>query len=904
MSHGLEAIEGIFLLCSAALHFVGNFAIDPRTGTVSELGTRSLDSEMVFKVQLHSTSDNELSAASRCAEEIWQRKKPEHKSYRISLNKIRVFHKRRYLLRHVAIEVFDTDGGSMFIVCPTNEERDELYNFMWHMHMPACILHMKNSPVITSSRMQVTVTSTPKRVHKRARTTSPGAAPGEGTKLSIPAAFKSFREQLTRSWLDGKLSNFGYLMYLNSLAGRSTNDLTQYPVFPWVLSQYTDETLDLSDPATFRDLSKPMGAMGESRAKDFAARYKELAQLNDPDLAPFHYGTHYSTSGYTLYYLLRLEPFARMGAQLQNGKFDDPSRLFRSIAASWKSASGQNSGTTQDVRELIPEFFYLPEFLVNTNHFSFGMTQSGIKVNDVELPPWAHNSPSEFVRLNRLALESEHVSRNLHNWIDLVFGFKQLGKDAEDAQNVFMALTYEAEVDVDDVEDDVERAAMLSQILNYGQTPSQLFDRPHPRKEVPPQLTCLPTPRRHVGVGFHAGLTGPLIIPGIFPPVCAVKSTVVGQNRRITTAHAVPSSSSWEGLDDLQQEFPVVDMFITQKIAKYVCCPFNAILAPPTRSKYVSFGYSDGSCRFHVAQTTTPKHPHVGSIVSIHEGLHSGKILCAAATNDGSLLITGGEDFTVAVHTFVRINNNSRSLSLLGRLACHKGGVVSITVCEAYGIIVSGSEDGLAIVWDLHRLKLIRRLVCFTGSKQDNAKHAVSTVSCNEKSGEILTVRANEIRLWSVNGLLLARQLIVPLIDVGVPLVVTEALLLPRESWQDGVAVVTGHENGGLCLWSLEYPTDGNVRMSNGVKRKQRNTLLKSPATTSLVFKSDSEKGSLWGLKLMGYVGDHTSPITSLSVTGTGLQTVLGSGDSAGVCIRTTLDLEATIAESELNEVL
>ena len=56
----------------------------------------------------------------------------------------------------------------------------------------------------------------------------------------------------------------------------------------------------------------------------------------------------------------------------------------------------------------------------------------------------------------------------------------------------------------------------------------------------------------------------------------------------------------------------------------------------------------------------------------------------------------------------------------MSSLACHKGGVVSITVCEAYGIIVSGSEDGLAIVWDLHRLKLIRRLVCFTGSKQDN----------------------------------------------------------------------------------------------------------------------------------------------------------------------------------------
>ena len=35
-------------------------------------------------------------------------------------------------------------------------------------------------------------------------------------------------------------------------------------MFPWVLRDYTSTTLDLSDPAAYRDLSKPMGPLGRT----------------------------------------------------------------------------------------------------------------------------------------------------------------------------------------------------------------------------------------------------------------------------------------------------------------------------------------------------------------------------------------------------------------------------------------------------------------------------------------------------------------------------------------------------------------------------------------------------------------------------------------------------------------
>lgn len=72
-------------------------------------------------------------------------------------------------------------------------------------------------------------------------------------------------ENARERWKRREITNFEYLMILNTLAGRSYNDLTQYPVFPWVLADYSSETLDFNKSSTFRDLSKPVGALDIKR---------------------------------------------------------------------------------------------------------------------------------------------------------------------------------------------------------------------------------------------------------------------------------------------------------------------------------------------------------------------------------------------------------------------------------------------------------------------------------------------------------------------------------------------------------------------------------------------------------------------------------------------------------------
>ena len=285
-------------------------------------------------------------------------------------------------------------------------------------------------------------------------------------------------KKLMQAWTHGAISNFDYLLSLNVLAGRSYNDICQYPVFPWVLSNYTSEEVpDLHDRANFRDMTKPMGALNEERLVELLDRFNTF---DDPSIPPFMYGSHYSTSaGVVIHFLLRLHPFASLHRQLQSGHFDVADRLFSSIYQSWKMCTGRSAA---EVKELTPEFYSNPAFLRNTNEFKLGTSQEGEVLGDVVLPPWAKGSPERFVEVMRLALESDIASEMLPDWIDLIFGRKQQGKASIEANNVFFYLTYYGSVDVASIEDEGLRIATELQIAHFGQCPMQLFYRRHAKK--------------------------------------------------------------------------------------------------------------------------------------------------------------------------------------------------------------------------------------------------------------------------------------------------------------------------------------------------------------------------------------------------------------------------------------
>ncbi|CAH8511048.1 unnamed protein product [Schistosoma mattheei] len=355
--------------------------------------------------------------------------------YNWSLAKLRELHLRRYNLRRSAIEIFFENNSNYFFNFET-KIRNKFYSIIMSLRLPRLVY-------------------------------SQGRNPRETLKLS----------GLTERWVNREISNFEYLMRLNTIAGRTFNDLGQYPVFPWILADYTSSELDLNSQHTFRDLSRPIGLANPKFIEEVREKYNSF---EDPSgvMQKFHHGTHYSSAAGVLHYLVRLEPFTTYHVNLHGNKFDVADRQFYSIPKAWRFILDNPN----DNKELIPEFFFLPEFLRNSNNFDLGFRQyNQNRIHDVELPNWA-STPEEFIRKHRGALESDYVSSHLHLWIDLIFGYKQRGPDAVNALNVFNFVTYEGAVDLDKISNSCEREALESMIQNFGQTPSQLLKVPHPKR--------------------------------------------------------------------------------------------------------------------------------------------------------------------------------------------------------------------------------------------------------------------------------------------------------------------------------------------------------------------------------------------------------------------------------------
>ncbi|GMF49984.1 unnamed protein product [Phytophthora fragariaefolia] len=654
---------------------------------------------------------------------------------------IRVIHRRRFLMEgQNGLEIYFVDGSSCFFGLESYGDADLVYATLKE-RKPPCLAKW-GKRLLTAERM-------------------------------------FSKSKWTEMWVRREISNFEYLMALNVSAGRSYNDPSQYPVFPWVIKDYESAELRLDDEDIYRDLRRPIGAQSPEAIQRARATYDGW----DPKtpIPAFHYANTYSHMQSVLYFLIRLAPFtgAVLGSeeqQLHHKAVGEPT--FDSVPEAFKMCTSDE----RHMFELTPEFFYLPELFSSARnktlarHFTPGQdvsATSGLS-RDVALPPWAA-SPYEFVRLHRLALESDFVSNNLHYWIDLIFGYKQTGTTAVDALNSYHIACYPERLDLSTSSDGVR-----AKLVQRGTVPIQLFRKPHPARMTQDEslearypashsmavLSSRRQVRRHDLPSKHTAAVKSVRFSNALNHAVAL-TALTGSTPGLGSgtgmgAHSTGSNDHGVVVYTTDSDGVVLAKRYLNSVPDTVrSCPFSMVDVDQWwklpagclvnegvvfYEQMISCGYWDGSWRIHWAAD--------GELLQ-RIAFHKKPILCMARSEDdftGDLALAfGSEDCTVSVWALSKLSaSRSRRLFLKKELPVgglpwvllvgHMSPVVAVALNVDLDVVVSASKDNMLLLHSLRGSTPLHALALTPGPMETSAvAHMVISAQGNTLVHSITT---------------------------------------------------------------------------------------------------------------------------------------------------------------------
>lgn len=399
-----------------------------------------------------------------------------------------------------------------------------------------------------------------------------------------------------------------------------------------------------------------------------------------------------------------------------------------------------------DFKELIPEFYDTSnagDFLANSYGIDFGYRHDGTKIGDVQLPPWA-KGPTDFVQQLRNGLESDYVSQNLHHWIDLIFGYKQRGIEAEKADNVFFHLCYEGAVDLDTIRDINDRHGLEVQIMEFGQIPKQVFTLPHPKRlaSAPNLLyseTLLTLPETMTS--GNPCIKEKLINFAELVAFQAHKDCVTSIIRKNTTSNEIISV----GQDGMLKLYNTNERKLTHSISLSLLSLSSCISYYTLSQRNILVAGSwDNTLIFYDIE--------FGRIIDVLQG-HEDAVSCLAWSPKHQVIISGSWDCTVKVwHEYTSGSKIKPAECFIAQLD-HDSKVTCINISRDDTMLVSGTEDGELCLWNMDSYNLqatIKGHVCRINAVMFD-KQCSSVISCAEdKVLSIIDVRTNT-QIYSVS---------------------------------------------------------------------------------------------------------------------------------------------------------
>jgi len=328
-----------------------------------------------------------------------------------------------------------------------------------------------------------------------------------------------------------------------------------------------------------------------------------------------------------------------------------------------------------------------------------------------------------------------------------VFGHKQRGEAAVEATNVFNHLSYHGAKDLDTIEDPVERLATIGIVHSFGQTPHQVFQRPHPARE-------------------------------------AARSAIARLDSLAESLVRLPDPLFESGEK-------VANLTFSDALGRLLCAGPGRLELAPRHDRYMQWGFADNSIRFFSSNTKR--------LLGLNENAHVGPI-SAAVLADSKTLVTAGADCTIAVWTV----SATRDLVDLQPKTClfgHRRAVTHLAASRVFSTLLSVSADGQVLIWGLNKLNCIRILLPAGGPPVQAARVSNAT-------GHIIVCQGPYLLVFTINGHLLVKQRVCESDEDE--MACCAFYEGAANEYLERELIFTGHAHGTVQVWSLTTLKDGS----------------------------------------------------------------------------------------------